>query len=106
MPVMPPLLGRRSKADRDRSYDAERRKVKPWRSIYSTARWQKRRARQLVIQPLCERHLKQGQVVAATVANHKVPHRGDERLFFEGELESVCKTCHDSIIQSEERGGG
>lgn len=45
-------------------------------------------------------------VVAATVANHKIPHKGDESLFFDrNNLESTCKTCHDGPIQSEERRG-
>lgn len=42
-------------------------------------------------------------MVQATVANHKIPHKGDEQLFWYGELESVCKPCHDGHIQSSER---
>lgn len=44
--------------------------------------------------------------MAATVANHVVPHRGNMALFRDPRnLESVCKRCHDSVIQSEERLG-
>lgn len=79
-----------------------RRGREPWRKWYKLAAWQQRRADQLAKQPLCERHLARGEIVAATVANHKVPHRGDWDLFIGGELESSCKACHDSVIQQEE----
>ena len=38
------------------------------------------------------------------VVNHIKPHKGDEVLFADPlNLEAVCKRCHDSLIQSEER---
>ena len=38
------------------------------------------------------------------VADHKVPHRGDERLFWDpGNLQCLCKTCHDTVKQAEEQ---
>lgn len=38
------------------------------------------------------------------VADHKAPHRGDERLFWDADnLQCLCKSCHDSLKQSEER---
>jgi 5-methylcytosine-specific restriction protein A len=44
--------------------------------------------------------------VAASVVNHKIPHKGDVELFYSPEnIESVCKSCHDGPIQSEERRG-
>jgi 5-methylcytosine-specific restriction protein A len=46
-----------------------------------------------------------GRIVGATVADHIEPHRGDHTLFYEGELQSLCTTCHDSAKQREERGG-
>jgi hypothetical protein len=50
-------------------------------------------------------HLQQGRSVLATVADHVVPHRGDEALFFEGDLQSLCKDCHDSVKQRDENRG-
>src|SRR4051812_35249746 len=39
------------------------------------------------------------------VANHKRPHRGDARLFWDiDNLETVTKQVHDKVIQSEEQG--
>jgi 5-methylcytosine-specific restriction protein A len=76
-----------------------------WRRLYSTSRWRALRAEQLRIMPICE--MDHGfAVVAATVANHRIPHKGDEVLFFDpGNLQSVCKPHHDGVIQRTERAG-
>ncbi|MFT3724646.1 MAG: hypothetical protein QM773_13815 [Hyphomonadaceae bacterium] len=42
------------------------------------------------------------RVVVATVADHVIPHRGDSKLFFEGELQSLCDSHHSSSKQREE----
>jgi 5-methylcytosine-specific restriction protein A len=60
---------------------------------------------QLLDEPLCRLHAKQGRVAKATVADHVVPHRGDETLFWDGELQSLCGPCHNSVKQREERSG-
>lgn len=90
-------------AKAEREYDQRRARETETRREYKTARWQRKRAAQLQEQPLCERCLAQGLIVPATVANHKIPHRGDIVLFWEGELESTCDPCHNSVIQTEER---
>jgi 5-methylcytosine-specific restriction endonuclease McrA len=41
-------------------------------------------------------HLKKGLVVPATVADHVTPHRGDPEAFWYGQLQSLCKQCHDT----------
>jgi 5-methylcytosine-specific restriction protein A len=97
----PPTLG--FNPSRKRDNDRQRREALPWRSWYSLAAWKRRRDQQLAMQPLCERHLARGETAQASVANHKVPHKGDWRLFIHGELESVCKPCHDREVQREER---
>jgi 5-methylcytosine-specific restriction enzyme A len=76
-----------------------------YRKLYKTSRWKARRAAQLAEHPLCERCLVLGVAVAATVANHRTPHRGDLVLFWEGPLESTCKPHHDGAIQREELAG-
>lgn len=43
---------------------------------------------------------------SAAIVDHITPHRGDSALFFDEEnLQALCKTCHDSGKQSEERRG-
>lgn len=105
MPDMPPPFrgSRGTPVERRRVYDAERRANNPARGWYKTAAWRKRREDQLQREPLCRRCDMQGIVTAATVANHVKPHRGNWDLFINGELESTCKPCHDSVIQREER---
>jgi 5-methylcytosine-specific restriction protein A len=76
-----------------------------YRKLYNTARWKALRKAQLQAQPLCERCKAKGFIVSATVANHVVPHRGDETAFFAGKLSSLCKACHDGPVQSEEKTG-
>lgn len=93
----------------ERLYDAKRRNDKPGRRFYSLAIWRGPdglRLQQLRRQPLCERHLAKGGVVAADTVNHRTPHKGDWDLFRDpANHESVCKDCHDIIIQAEEARG-
>ena len=51
-----------------------------------------------------------GRIEADTsqlVADHKTPHHGDEVLFWdENNLHCLCKPCHDSLKQKQERANG
>ena len=73
--------------------------------FYHTVRWRKRRARQLAEHPLCAMCEKQGKVTAATVADHVTPHRGNAEKFWNGELQSLCSTCHSARKQIQEKHG-
>ena len=77
-----------------------------YRHLYKTAAWEKRRAKQLELHPLCAYHLQEGKAVIANIADHVIEHKGDTTLFFEGELQSLCASCHSSIKQQEEAGNG
>ena len=92
-----------ARVEQRRAYDAQRRRQSPWRAWYGLRAWALARTAQLALQPLCERHLKRGEVVAATVVNHRVPHQGDWQRFIDpANHESTCKPCHDRDIQHEE----
>ena len=70
---------------------------------YKLKIWLDLRGVQLDKNPLCERCVNNGKYVEATVVNHKIPHKGEWKLFNDPEnLESVCKHCHDAVIQFEE----
>jgi 5-methylcytosine-specific restriction protein A len=69
---------------------------------YDHRRWRKRAKRQLREQPLCVMCMAEGQAVAATVADHVTPHKGDEWAFWMGPLQSLCKSHHDRAKRSEE----
>jgi 5-methylcytosine-specific restriction endonuclease McrA len=73
--------------------------------LYGSAAWKKRRAAQLREHPLCTMCEQRGRVTPATVADHVTPHSGDPVAFFEGKLQSLCKTCHDSTKQRLEKSG-
>lgn len=77
-----------------------------YRKLYKTPGWRSLRRRKLKTNPLCERCEAKGFVVPATVVNHRIPHKGDLKLFWDWDnLESACADCHDGPIQSEERTG-
>lgn len=51
-------------------------------------------------------HALRGETVPADTVDHIRPHRGDPVLFWDyGNLQSVCKACHDGILQKLEKGG-
>lgn len=96
--------GLRSKALTQRDKDMERAKVKPSRAWYNSKAWRARRAAQLANFPACRFHWEcEGVAVEATVADHVEPHREDYERFWDGELQSLCATCHSSVKQREER---
>lgn len=79
--------------------DQGRRDAAPWRKWYNTTQW--RRLRMEVLKrdcftcqwPGCE--LMTGDT-SQLVADHREPHRGEERLFWDPDnLQTLCKPCHD-----------
>ncbi|AHF68698.1 HNH endonuclease [Pseudomonas cichorii JBC1] len=69
-------------------------------------KWQKARERYLLDHPVCVYCERQGLTVAASVVDHKIPHRGDQDLFWsQDNWQSLCKPCHDSVKQAEEAAG-
>ena len=60
------------------------------------SRWRKARAAFLQRNPLCNECMKHGRLTPATVVDHVIPHRGDQKLFWdEGNWQALCKSCHD-----------
>jgi len=115
MPKAPPTYRPRAQrqrasqpgAPRNRAHDVKRYAAKPWRNWYKLKIWKDLRSRQLHAQPYCQRCARRGALdVVATIVNHIAPHRGVWRLFADaGNLESLCKPCHDGPVQSFERLG-
>lgn len=69
---------------------------------YGTQRWRRRSKAQLQAEPLCVMCLAANRTKAATVADHVVPHRGDEEAFWQGPLQSLCQHHHSQVKQREE----
>ena len=96
------------KRERDKQSEGRRRSTRPSRKWYSKKEWRGKdgkRLRQLNAEPLCRLcpdHSKQ----LATIADHVIPHYDDHGLFWFGELQSLCKSCHDIKKQRLERRAG
>lgn len=70
-------------------------------------RWQKARERHLRAHPLCARCEAENppRITAATIVDHRIPHRGDMVLFWdETNWDSLCASHHSSDKQREENG--
>ncbi|WP_230769520.1 HNH endonuclease [Sphingomonas sp. Leaf4] len=92
-----------TRQDRDRDRDTQ-----SWRRWYKTARWQK--LRMSILQRdlfTCQRCQRIEGDTSQLVADHRRRHGGDEAMFWDaGNLQCLCKHCHDSAKQREERRSG
>lgn len=69
------------------------------------SRWRRISKRHREMHPLCQWcfDAAERKIVAAEVVHHLVAHRGDRRLMYTGEIVSLCKRCHDSVAQQQEK---
>ena len=75
-----------------------------WVAWYKTAAWARLRKWQLQREPCCCFCDRDGRVTPANTVDHKIPHKGDKKLFFDRDnLQSLCKPCHSSEKQREEK---
>ncbi len=74
-----------------------------WSYLYNTCRWKKRRAAQLIKQPLCEQCLRDGVIRIATVCDHIIDHKGDRNSFYNGEVQTMCHSCHSRKTMQDNR---
>lgn len=85
-----------------RGYD-QRRAASPHRRLYGR-RWRAYRLMFLAANPLCVMCLEKGKTVAASVVDHRIPHKGDYRLFWTAENhQPLCEPHHNSDKQRIER---
>lgn len=74
--------------------------------LYGSTRWRKICSIHLGLNPLCDPCLLSGKETPATIVHHKIPHKGDPKLFWDTEnLESVCASCHSGIKRMEDLHG-
>jgi 5-methylcytosine-specific restriction enzyme A len=104
--TLPPKIG--FLKDTEAEVDRRRGEANAARSNYKTQRWRRLRW-QVLVEALftCARcGVMLGEATSQLVADHIRPHRGDEALFWDrANLQCLCKACHDSAKQSEERRG-
>ena len=73
------------------------------RHLYTHKRWRQMCRHRLSIEPMCRIYMREGRTTFALVADHITPHRGNLAKFWSGPLQSLCKCCHDSRKQQQER---
>jgi len=78
---------------------------RPWLRWYGLQRWRNRAKWQLKQHPLCVMCLEKNIVMAANAADHIEPHRGDQKKFWFGKLQSLCPEHHASSKQQLENKG-
>lgn len=64
--------------------------------FYVSPAWRKLRNGYIQQHPLCVECSKQGRIVAAYYVDHKIPIRQGGAALDEGNLQSLCKHCHNS----------
>ena len=78
----------------------------PWHNWYKTARWERLRQR-VFLRDLYHCQCGCGRLEGDTsklVADHKIPHRGDEQKFWdEDNIQTLYKPCHDRLKQKQEQ---
>lgn len=76
--------------------------------FYQRKAWKAVRHAHLAIEPLC-RHCRQaGRTVEAVMVDHVVPFRSidDPLALDDGNLQSLCHSCHSAKTRRDEAGGG
>lgn len=77
----------------------------PWVKWYKTSAWIKIRKAQLAKEPLCKFCKNKGIITPANTVDHKIAHKGNMKIFFDGPFQSLCKECHSSTKQRLEKSG-
>lgn len=68
-------------------------------------KWRKERLDYLADNPLCVECKDAGEIVAATVVDHIIPHKGDQKLFWRrSNWQGLCEMHHNSKTAREDGG--
>ena len=69
-------------------------------------RWQKARAQYLRLHPLCVMCQTEKRITAANTVDHRIPHKGDDALFWsQDNWQSLCASHHSGDKQAIEKSG-
>lgn len=84
--------------------DKRSEQAREYRKLYKTSLWLKGRAWYLRNNPLCEFCADEGRAEPATILDHKVPHKGDKKKFYDqSNWQGLCKPHHDGLKQKMEK---
>jgi 5-methylcytosine-specific restriction protein A len=96
--LVPPGPCRTCRAQRDQ--DRDNADVRKW---YRTSRWRRLRASAFRRDPLCAKCKSLGLVKVGTDADHRIPHDGDPRLFWElSNVQVLCAKHHSAKTRGEQ----
>lgn len=106
--TLPPRLGPAPGDEQDRN--KHRQTAEPWRKWYQLVRWKRLRIQTFTRDHFTCQMAGCGKIEGNTsklICDHVTPHKGDEALFFDARnLQTLCKPCHDTLKQREERSRG
>lgn len=69
--------------------------------------WQRESKAYLASHPWCAECQRQGRRTPATEVDHRVPHKGDRRLFWDrSNWQPLCHNCHSTKTAREDGGFG
>lgn len=86
-----------------REHSLERGISAEWHYLYSSARWRKIRAAQLISEPFCRNCASKGIRTKAEDVDHIIPHRGNRQMFYDSSnLQSLCHSCHSRKTIAEQ----
>ncbi len=96
--------------EKKRREEAEARRYKRCGSAASRGysyKWREVSKKFLTQHPLCVVCERQGVVKAATCVDHIIPHRGDQKLFWDqANWQSLCQECHSRKTAAQDGGFG
>ncbi len=90
-----------NKAEKGSSYCRDHKKIMTKQRLSPSTRgydykWRKFREEYLKRNPFCIECIKKGKLTQAKVVDHMIPHKGDERLFWdESNMQALCIRCHN-----------
>lgn len=97
---------RQHKREKEQYREKEQHRENSYQRGY-TKRWARYRKSFLAAHPLCRECAKRNLIVAATVVDHIVPHKGDYDLFWETmNHQPLCAECHNRKTATEDGGFG
>lgn len=68
------------------------------------AKWQRERKKFLESNPFCVKCYEEGHITMATVVDHIIPHRGDQKLFWDrSNWQPLCEHHHNVKTMTEDR---
>lgn len=77
------------------------------RDLYASPEWKAGRRQHLNANPWCVECLKTGRHKPATHVDHRTPHRGDLRLFWDrSNWDGLCHRCHSAKTARQDGGFG